>query len=369
MLVGVLGAGQLGRMLALAGYPLGMEFRFLDPASGAPAGQVGQHIIAEYGDQQALAAFLDGLDVATFEFENVPVGAAQWLAERVPFYPPPRALEVGQDRLAEKTLFKQVGLEVHPFLPADSAAALGAAVQSIGAPVVVKTRRGGYDGKGQAVLQSQPDARGIEEVWTRLGGMPLIVEKFVPFERELSVLAARSTTGETVVYPLIQNKHAGGILRHSQAPAPNVSQELQERAEGYARAVMNELGYAGVLAIEFFEVGGKLLANEMAPRVHNSGHWTIEGAATSQFENHLRAIAGLPLGNANAVAHSHMLNLIGGTPEASSVLAIKDAHLHLYGKSGRPGRKIGHITVAAQDPDQANSAAAAVRALIAPSQR
>jgi 5-(carboxyamino)imidazole ribonucleotide synthase len=355
-------------MLALAGYPLGMRFRFLDPSPDSPAGQVGEQIVGPYDDAAALAEFARGLDVATFEFENVPWGATHWLCDHVPTFPPPRALEVGQDRLAEKTLFQKVGLEVHQFAAAESPQQLAAAIDAIGAPVVIKTRRGGYDGKGQALVRTPDEARDSGRLWADLGGVPLLVEKFVPFDRELSLLGVRSRDGRFAAYPLVQNVHSGGILRMSTAPAPGVGPELQHRAEAYVHAVMQELAYVGVLAIEFFEVGGELLANEMAPRVHNSGHWTIEGAATSQFENHLRAIAGLPLGDTGCLGHSVMLNMIGGSPSPAQILEVPGAHLHLYGKSPRPGRKIGHATVVADDARCAAERAARVREVIAPFQ-
>jgi 5-(carboxyamino)imidazole ribonucleotide synthase len=355
-------------MLALAGYPLGMRFRFLDPAPGSPAGQIGEQIVAPYDDPAALAEFARGLNVATFEFENVPWAAAHWLTDHVPTFPPPRALEIGQDRLAEKTLFQKVGLEVHRFAPAESPQQLVAAIDAIGAPVVIKTMRGGYDGKGQALIRTPEEVRAAAQVWADLGGVPLLVEKFVPFDRELSILGVRSRDGHVAAYPLVQNVHAAGILRMSTAPAPHVTQELQRRAEGYVHAVMQELSYVGVLAIEFFEVGGELLANEMAPRVHNSGHWTIEGAATSQFENHLRAIAGLPLGGTACRGYSVMLNLIGGMPDPACILEIPGTHVHLYGKSARPGRKIGHVTIVDDDPNYAAESAARVQQVIAPFQ-
>jgi 5-(carboxyamino)imidazole ribonucleotide synthase len=355
-------------MLALAGYPLGMRFRFLDPIPNAPAGQVGEQILAPYDDPQALAAFARGLDVATFEFENVPWRAAHWLADHVPTFPSARALEVGQDRIAEKTLFQSVGLEVHRFAAADSAADLAHAINTIDPPVVIKTRRGGYDGRGQAIVRSHAEARDAGRIWAELGGVPLLVEKFVPFERELSVLGVRSRSGQFAAYPLVQNVHTGGILRRSTAPAPGVDPALQHRAESYARAVMEALGYVGALAIEFFESGGALLANEMAPRVHNSGHWTIEGAVTSQFENHLRAVAGLPLGSAACRGCSIMLNLIGGLPNPVHILEVPGTHLHVYGKDPRPGRKVGHVTITADSPACANERAARVEGVIVTSQ-
>jgi 5-(carboxyamino)imidazole ribonucleotide synthase len=345
MLIGVLGAGQLGRMLALAGLPLGLRFRFLDPTPDSPAGQVAEQVLGGYDDPGAVREFARGLDVATWEFENVPVGAAQRVAEMVPMYPPPLALEVGQDRLSEKMLFREMGLEVHAFAAASSFAEFEAAVAQVGIPAVVKTRRGGYDGKGQALLREGAGRVEVARAWEELGGVPVLVEKFVPFERELSVIGVRGRGGEFCAYPLTQNTHRGGILRMSVAPCEGWTRELQARGERYARAIMERLNYVGVLAIEFFEVGGELLANEMAPRVHNSGHWTIEGSETSQFENHVRAVAGLPLGRTAPRGASVMVNLIGTTPSARAMLEVERAHVHLYGKAARAGRKIGHVTV------------------------
>jgi 5-(carboxyamino)imidazole ribonucleotide synthase len=298
-------------------------------------------------------------DVVTFEFENVPVESARWLAERVPVFPPPRALEVSQERLAEKQFFAALGIPTPPFAAIDSEADFRAAIgtrdlspakpgvtaaPAIGLPAVLKTRRFGYDGKGQAVLRTPADA---DAAWQKLGGRPLILEGFVPFDRELSLIAARGRDGRIVTYPLIENVHIGGILHRSIAPAPDLGEELSERAAEFAARVLTELDYVGVLTIEWFQDGPRLLANEMAPRVHNSGHWTIEGALTSQFENHARAVCGLPLGRADAVGYSVMYNFIGDVPPAAAVLANPDAHLHLYGKSSRPGRKVGHVTLRA----------------------
>ncbi|GIU98754.1 MAG: N5-carboxyaminoimidazole ribonucleotide synthase [Actinomycetota bacterium] len=310
MLVAILGGGQLGRMLALAGYPLGLSFRLLDPAPDACAGRVAPLVVGAYDDREALAHLLEGADVLTYEFENVPVETARAAAERVPVLPPPAALEVGQDRLAEKALFTEVGIPTPRFLPVDSPEDLRRALAEIGPPVVLKTRRLGYDGKGQAVVRSAGEA---EEAFARVGAVPCIAESYVDFARELSILAVRGRDGEARAYPLVENHHREGILRVSLAPAPGLTPALQARAEGYARAVMERLGYVGVLAIELFQCGEELLGNELAPRVHNSGHWTIEGAETSQFENHLRAVCGLPLGSTRPVGRSAMVNLIGAT--------------------------------------------------------
>jgi 5-(carboxyamino)imidazole ribonucleotide synthase len=346
--VGILGGGQLGRMLALAGYPLGLTFRFLDN-DAAPAGYVGQLITGEFEDEGALDALAAGCEVVTYEFENVPVAAARYLERKLPVCPPSEALAVAQDRLNEKTLFTSLGIPTPEYFNIATREDLTMAVAAAGLPAVLKTRRMGYDGKGQAVLRSPDD---LDAAWSSLGSgeAPLILESFVRFDRELSIIVARSRTGELASYPLAQNEHAGGILRVSIAPAPLLPPSLQAQAEHLARAVVEALDYVGVLAIELFQCGDRLLANEMAPRVHNSGHWSIEGAATSQFENHLRAILGLPLGSTSPLGHSAMLNLIGDAPPLAEMLAIPGCHAHLYGKSPRPGRKVGHITLCDADP-------------------
>jgi 5-(carboxyamino)imidazole ribonucleotide synthase len=347
--IGILGGGQLGYMLALAGYPLGLHFRFLDPSPEAPVGRIAQRVTADYTDEAALEKFSSGLELVTYEFENVPVEAARFLAERVPVYPPPAALEAAQDRLAEKSLFRKLGIATTEFAPASKQPEFDAAVKTIGLPAVLKTSRMGYDGKGQWILRTAED---VAKAKSELPAVQLILERFVPFTRELSVLAVRSRTGEIAIYPLVENHHRSGILRLSLAPAPRLEPDIQRAAERAAHRVLESLKYVGVLAIEFFEHQGELLANEMAPRVHNSGHWTIEGAVTSQFENHLRAVLGLPLGSTGPAGHCAMLNLIGDLPESAEVLAVPDAHLHLYGKSPRPGRKLGHVTLRAASPER-----------------
>jgi 5-(carboxyamino)imidazole ribonucleotide synthase len=347
--IGILGGGQLGYMLALAGYPLGLHFRFLDPSPEAPVGRIAQRVTADYTDQAALEKFASGLELVTYEFENVPVEAARFLAERAPVYPPPAALEAAQDRFAEKELFRTLGIATTEFTPVSNPGGLDAAVKTLGFPAVLKTSRMGYDGKGQWILRNAED---VAKAKSELPPVKLILERFVPFSRELSVLAVRSRTGESAIYPLVENHHRSGILRLSLAPAPRLEPPIQRAAENAARRILDSLKYVGVLAIEFFEHQGELLANEMAPRVHNSGHWTIEGAVTSQFENHLRAVLGLPLGSTGPAGHCAMLNLIGDLPDSSEVLAVPDAHLHLYGKSPRPGRKLGHVTLRAASPER-----------------
>src|SRR5215472_5268048 len=336
-------------MLALAGYPLGLHFRFLDPSPEAPVGRIAQRVTADYTDHAALEKFANGLELVTYEFENVPVEATKFLAHRIPVYPPPAALEAAQDRLAEKNLFRKLGISTTDFLLVSKPSEFDPAVKQLGLPAVLKTSRMGYDGKGQWILRTPDD---VARAKSELPKVKLILERFVPFTRELSVLAVRSRGGETAFYPLVENHHRGGILRLSLAPAPALEERVQRASEEVAGRVLESLKYVGVLAIEFFEHEGRLLANEMAPRVHNSGHWTIEGAVTSQFENHLRSLLGLPLGSTGLTGHCAMINLIGDLPEPSEVLAVPDAHLHFYGKVSRPGRKLGHVTLRAASSER-----------------
>jgi 5-(carboxyamino)imidazole ribonucleotide synthase len=363
--IGILGGGQLGYMLALAGYPLGLHFRFLDPSPEAPVGRIASRITAQFTDRPALKKFAAGLELVTYEFENVPVEAARFLAEHVPVLPSPAALEAAQDRLNEKRLFQKLGIATTEFAEVADRGALDGAVKQIGLPAILKTCRMGYDGKGQWILRTAEDVSRAKselppanaagkrsDTESAQQSTPFLLERLVPFTRELSILAVRGRTGETAVYPLVENHHRAGILRLSLAPAPQLDRAVQQAAEDAARRVFDALRYVGVLAIEFFEHEGRLLANEMAPRVHNSGHWTIEGAVTSQFENHLRAVVGLPLGSTSAIGCSAMLNLIGDVPDSAEVLAVRDAHLHLYGKSPRPARKLGHVTLRASSPEQ-----------------
>ena len=346
MTVGVLGGGQLGRMIALAGYTLGQRFVFLDPGAESSAGHVGNLRVGAYDDEERLSELARKSDVVTYEFENVPVASARFLNELVEVFPPPAALEVSQDRLDEKQFFARLGIPTPPFAAVSSREELTEAIARIGLPAVIKTRRFGYDGKGQMVLRTEAD---VDRAWEALGAALLIVEGLVPFDRELSILGVRSKTGETKFWPLVENEHRDGILRVSIPKSDVWTPELQARAEQHSANVMNQLGYVGVLAIELFMKDGELLANEMAPRVHNSGHWTIEGAETSQFENHVRAILGMPLGSTRMVGVSAMLNVIGKLPPKESILAVEGAHLHAYGKDASPGRKLGHVTIRAQD--------------------
>ena len=349
MTIGILGGGQLGYMLALAGYPLDFHFRFLDPSPQAPVGRVASRVTAEYTDFEALEKFAHGLALVTYEFENVPVDALRFLQKLVPVYPSAQALETAQDRRSEKLLFQKLGIPTTKSAVINSAGELHQTVKKIGLPAILKTCRLGYDGKGQWVLRTGED---VERVRNEIPSAPLILEEFVKFSRELSILAVRARNGETAFYRLVENHHRDGILRLSLAPAPRLTEALQREAEAAARRVLESLDYVGVLAIELFECNGRLLANEMAPRVHNSGHWTIEGAVTSQFENHLRAVSGLPPGDTGTLGFSAMLNLIGELPDSNELLSVPGAHLHLYGKSLRSGRKVGHVTVRTDSNEQ-----------------
>jgi 5-(carboxyamino)imidazole ribonucleotide synthase len=345
--VGILGGGQLARMMALAGAPLGLRFLVLDTVADACAGQFAPMVVGDYTDRAALEEFASRIDVATFDFENVPAESAQWLTARVPVFPNPRALATAQDRLAEKTLFRELGIPVPPFAAIDTREQLRTAVAELGTPCILKTRRLGYDGKGQFRLKSRADA---DAAWDALGGQALtvglILESFVAFQKEVSVVAVRGRDGEFRAWPLTQNWHVDGVLSASLAPAP-VPAELEATAVAHARSLANALDYVGVFALELFCDNGVLLANELAPRVHNSGHWTIEGSETSQYQNHLRAVLGLPLGATRMVGEACMLNWIGTMPDASAVLAEPGGHWHDYGKEARMGRKVGHATLRA----------------------
>ncbi|QDA58081.1 5-(carboxyamino)imidazole ribonucleotide synthase [Thermomonas aquatica] len=358
--VGILGGGQLARMMALSGAPLGLRFRVLDNVADACAGQFAPMIVGDYTDQAALAEFAAQVDVATFDFENVPAESAQWLAERVPVFPKPRALAVAQDRLAEKTLFRELGIPVPDFADIASREALQAAVAELGTPCILKTRRLGYDGKGQFRIKTPA---GVDAAWDALGAQAatvgLILEGFVHFQRELSVVAVRGRDGEFRAWPLTENWHVDGVLSASLAPA-SVDAAMQATALSHARKLAEALDYVGVFALELFCRDGELLANELAPRVHNSGHWTIEGSETSQFQNHLRAVLGLPLGDTRMVGLACMLNWIGAMPDANAVLREAGGHWHDYGKEPRAGRKVGHATLRADSAAELAAALARV---------
>ncbi|MFM8386868.1 MAG: 5-(carboxyamino)imidazole ribonucleotide synthase [Planctomycetia bacterium] len=359
--VGCLGAGQLGRMLAQAGRPLDIALRFLDPATQPPGAAVGELHVGRYEDAAALDRFVAGLSHVTFEFENVPVPALERVGRSASVFPPARALAEGSDRLREKAHFQRLGIPVAAHAAVDDPASLAAALATVGLPAVLKTRRSGYDGKGQAVVRTEEEARRALATL----GTGLVMERLVPFTRELSALAVRTPQGEVRMWPLVENVHREGILHVSRAPATGLAPGLEEAARGHVTRLVDDLGFVGVMALEMFEEGGRLLANEMAPRVHNSGHWTIEGAETSQFENHLRAGLGLPLGSTAARGHAGMVNLVGTVPPLEALLALEGAHVHLYGKEPRARRKLGHVTVVAATAAERDRRLAAVERLVA----
>jgi 5-(carboxyamino)imidazole ribonucleotide synthase len=338
--VGIVGAGQLGRMMALAGYPLGIRCLFVDQSADSPGAQVAPILTGGLEDPQHLAELAARSEVITFDWENISGAALAPLEARTLIRPPRAALEVSQDRLAEKALFKELRIPIAPHAAVDSLADLRQAIRRVGLPGILKTRRLGYDGKGQFLLQGPVDA---ERAWDAIGGAALIYEGFQRFSREVSLIGARSGDGDIAFYPLASNTHAGGILRYNIAPYVNAA--LERSARIYLKRVMQRLAYVGVLTIEFFVVGGRLVANEMAPRVHNSGHWTIEGCVTSQFENHMRAICGLPLGSTRPLGHAAMINFLGTLPDRDRLLGIEGLAFHDYGKASRPGRKLGHCTI------------------------
>lgn len=340
MTIGIVGAGQLGRMMALAGYPLGFDFLFLDKDAGTPGGQVAPLIAGALDDRELLGQLSRRCEVVTFDWENIPVESLENLPGPARISPPLRALAAAQDRLTEKRTFELLGIPTTRYAAVDSRQSLELAVKSIGLPGVLKTRRLGYDGKGQFVLRKPAD---LDRAWDTLGKSALLYENLVPFDAEISIIAVRALDGDVAFYPLNLNVHREGILRLTRAPYGNAA--LTRQAQRAARKLLEHFKYVGVLTIEFFVRRGKLIANEMAPRVHNSGHWTIEGADTSQFENHVRAIAGLPLGSTQARGHSAMLNLVGQLPPREPLLAEPGFHWHDYGKSARPGRKLGHVTI------------------------
>lgn len=339
MKIGILGGGQLAQMLALAGFPLGHRFIFLDPAADACAAPLGTHLCGAYDDPKLLAQLADQAEVITYEFENVPAASVHYLAPRLPVYPPPQALAIAQDRLYEKQLFNMLAIETAPFLPVSSLGDLYEAMVEIGYPAILKTRTQGYDGKGQVRLYQRAD---LATAWQAIAAVPAIVEALVPFERELSIIAVRDRQGEIRCYPLSENEHEAGILRRSRCRCDDPQSDL---AQLYVERLLEHLNYVGVVALEFFEQQGQLLANEFAPRVHNSGHWTQEGAVTSQFANHIRAISGQPLGRCDPLGEAAMVNFIGSMPPFESLLQLPHLALHDYGKAPRVGRKVGHANL------------------------
>ncbi len=343
--VGIVGGGQLARMLAIAGIPLNLNFAFLDPSGDSCAAPLGTYLKGAYDDSEYLSYIAKHADVVTYEFENVPDSSVKYLSSHVPVFPSPDALAVARDRLHEKNLFTQLAIPTVPYEAVNSLGGLNTAVEKIGFPSILKTRVFGYDGKGQRILYGPED---ISPAWNDFGDFPMVLERMVDFDRELSCIAVRARDGKTAFYPPSQNVHQKGILRVAWSrPEDKMTLQIQE----YTLKVLDKLDYVGVLAIEFFQVGNVLLANEIAPRVHNSGHWTIEGAQTSQFENHLRAILGLPLGTTEPVGFTAMINCIGQVPDMEAVMKIPGAHFHWYGKKLLKGRKIGHITIRSENQE------------------
>ena len=329
--VGILGGGQLGRMLALAAAPLDVRVLAVEPAPDPPAAVAADVLAAPYDDKRALEELARRCDVVTVELEAVPVDALAWLAERLPVRPSPEVVAVVQDRRREKEALAAAGIPTAPWAPG---------LVAFDGGTVVKRRSGGFDGRGQVVV---PSGAPLEQAAAL--GADVISEGLVAFDRELSIVAARGVDGEIACYPVVENRHCDGILDRTRAPAPGLTDDLQRQAESIVRRFCERVDYVGVVAIELFDLGGELVANEVAPRVHNSGHWTIEGAATSQFEQHVRAVLGWPLGTTGTSGVAAMVNIIGDLPGVSAVLAVPGAHVHLYGKAPRRARKLGHVTV------------------------
>jgi len=339
MIIGIIGGGQLARMLALAGIPLGMKFIILDPDKDACAAPLGEHLCGDYDDTELLRAMADKADVVTYEFENVPSSSLAFLSNSIEVFPSAQSLATTYDRICEKNIFKELGIPTVPFANVENEEDLHSAVNSIGLPAILKTRTMGYDGKGQYFLRKTGD---VKKAWDTLAGVPLILEGFANFQREVSIIAVRSYTGETRFYPVSENLHEDGILKTAFSMPGDA---MQAKTEDYANRLLEHFNYVGVMALELFDTGEKLLANEIAPRVHNSAHWTIEAAVTSQFENHLRAISKLPLGSTEANGYAKMINFIGEIPDRTELLTTPGLHLHDYNKQARPGRKVGHATI------------------------
>lgn len=345
--VGILGAGQLGRMLAMAGYPLGHKFGFYGLSYDEPAAMLG-HMHIQSDEAHSLGQLVDFADVITYESENTSVELVEKISQTTPVYPSATSLYYSQHRAREKGLFTELNIPCAPYTLVNNLDELHQAVDMIGLPAILKTTTEGYDGKGQFVIK-QTDQ--IEQAWSSIGEREAILEGFVEFKRELSIIAVRNADNQHVYYPLVENQHHEGILRLTIAPAQQISPAIQQQAETYMQALLDHMDHVGVLTLELFETEAGLVANEMAPRVHNSGHWTMEGAQTSQFENHIRAITGLPLGaTAPRQAFAAMVNIIGQHGDIESVLTLPNTFLHLYDKAERAGRKLGHINVIANSP-------------------
>lgn len=360
MKVGIFGSGQLGRMLALAGYPLGIICRCFDETPSC-ASDVAEVVQASFNDEGAIRKFCSECDVVTSEFENIPAKVLHIAAEMEKLIPGPKAFEIASDRFFEKSLFSQLDIPAPKCMALNSLQEFHVAVSVIGYPSVLKTRRLGYDGKGQRVVKESGE---MIKLWRELGSAPLILEEYINFSRELSIIGVQGVS-KIRAYPLVENVHRNGILFKTTAPAPNVSPELQAKAEDYLFRIMTQLRYQGVLALELFERDGELYANEIAPRVHNSGHWTIEGADTSQFENHLRAICGLPIGSTAARGKSVLYNLLGTIPEREKLAGVNALHMHLYGKEPKPGRKVGHVTLTGESERRLQTSITKVEQLLA----
>jgi len=346
--VGIIGAGQLGRMMALAAYPLGVECRFLDSYSQAPGGQIAPIRVAALDDEAELAALAKEVDVLTFDIENVPVHVLESLGAIVPVRPAPALVAKAQDRLLEKRLFESLGMPTAPYVAINAPEDLTHAETELGWPIILKARCLGYDGRGQHIADSPQDLR---SAWDELGARNAIAEAWIEFDCEVSLIGVCGQNQQAAFYPLSENRHRDGMLESSVAPF--IDDALQAQAQSWMATMMQRHDYLGVLTIEFFVTADGLIANEIAPRVHNSGHWTIEGAETSQFENHVRAILDLPLGSTKARGTTVMRNLIGRMPTREALLHVNGLHLHDYGKEPRPGRKVGHCTLLTTDRETA----------------
>lgn len=361
--VGVLGGGQLAEMLAQAAVPIGVRVLCIEKTSDTCASLVAPVEAGDLKDVNVLRKWAtdNTIDVVTYESEFIDASLAEGLAEACEVRPSPVGLRASQERLREKQLFVELGIPVPQFVPADNEERLRDGIKEIGTPVVVKTRSGGYDGKGQVVVREPGD---IERAVALVQGAPVIIEQYLAFDRELSIVGARGVDGETVTYPVVENEHREGILHKTLAPAPNLDPQLDKQAREYVTKLLDRTGYVGTVGFELFAVGDVIMGNEYAPRVHNSGHWTIEGAVTSQFENHVRAVAGLPLGSAEPRGFAAMVNLVGGEPNVPAILAVEGAQLHLYGKESRPGRKIGHVTVVCDTEEERDAKVVELESII-----
>lgn len=351
MKIGVLGAGQLGRMLALSAYPLGHQMRFLALSEEDPSSLLGKTFIHN-NNPEMVSNFADSSDIVTYESENTDVTIVNEISKNTKVYPSDKSLYISQHRGREKALLDTLKIPCAPYQMVNSLDDLKSAIKNIGIPSILKTATDGYDGKGQFLIKSEAQ---IDEAWEKMSGVDAILEGFINFKRELSLIAVRGIDGSLEYYPLVENSHHEGILRLTIAPAQNISVSLQNKAEEYMSSLLKEIKHVGVLTIELFESDDGLLVNEIAPRVHNSGHWTIEGAQTSQFENHIRAITESPLGQTTMTSKfSAMINIIGVHGPIQKVLKTKNAHLHLYNKAERTGRKLGHITLTSNSIDELN---------------